>query len=50
MVFTFSLSDVIAVIALIISSVTAWVTLFHRGTIKMTQPAVIFWTGQTSAK
>jgi hypothetical protein len=32
----------ISVIALIISATTAWLTLFRRGTVKMTQPTVIF--------
>lgn len=32
----------ISVLALVISSVTAWLTLFRRGTVKMTQPTVIY--------
>jgi hypothetical protein len=32
----------ISVLALSISGVTAWLTLFRRGTVKMTQPTVIF--------
>src|SRR5580658_10281039 len=32
----------ISVLALGVSSVTAWLTLFRRGTVKMTQPTVIF--------
>src|SRR5436853_6333630 len=32
----------ISVIALVISATTAWLTLFRRGTVKMTQPTVIF--------
>lgn len=32
----------VAVLALAISGTTAWLTLFRRGTIKMTQPTVIF--------
>lgn len=32
----------VAALALAISATTAWLTLFHRGTIKMTQPTVIF--------
>lgn len=32
----------ISVLSLAISSVTAWLTLFRRGTVKMTQPTVIF--------
>jgi hypothetical protein len=35
-------SITISVMALAVSSVTAWLTLFHRGTVKMTQPTVIF--------
>ncbi len=35
-------SDTISVLALALSSVTAWLTLFRRGTVKMTQPTVIF--------
>jgi len=37
-----SLSLVISGLALGVSSLTAWLTLFRRGTIKMTQPTVIF--------
>jgi hypothetical protein len=37
-VFSFCVSCV----ALVISAVTAWLTLFRRGTIKMTQPTVVF--------
>lgn len=32
----------ISVLALAISATTAWLTLFRRGTLKMTQPTVIF--------
>jgi hypothetical protein len=32
----------VSALALAVSSVTAWLTLFHRGTVKMTQPTVIF--------
>src|SRR5713101_4694978 len=32
----------ISVLALCISAVTAWLTLFRRGTVKMTQPTIIF--------
>jgi hypothetical protein len=35
-------SVTISVLALAVSSVTAWLTLFRRGTVKMTQPTVIF--------
>lgn len=37
---TFSI--IISVIALIISGITAWLALLHRGTIKMTQPTMFF--------
>jgi len=33
---------IVAVLSLLISVVTAWLTLFRRGTIKMTRPTVIF--------
>lgn len=36
------LSVVISVLALGVSSLTAWLTLFRRGTIMMTQPTTIF--------
>ncbi len=36
------ISFAIAVLALAISGITAWFTLFHRGTVKMTQPTQIF--------
>ena len=32
----------ISIFALAVSSVTAWLTLFRRGTVRMTQPTVIF--------
>jgi len=32
----------ISAFALCVSSVTAWLTLFRRGTVKMTQPTVIY--------
>ena len=35
-------SITISMLALAVSSVTAWLTLFRRGTVKMTQPTVIF--------
>ena len=46
------LSIAVSSLALGLSSVTAWLTLFRRGTIKMTQPTVIFfgldvpWAGE----
>jgi hypothetical protein len=36
------LSITISAMALSVSSVTAWLTLFRRGTVKMTQPTVIY--------
>lgn len=36
------LSITISALALGVSSVTAWLTLFRRGTVKMTQPTVIY--------
>jgi len=36
------LSISISALALSVSSITAWLTLFRRGTVRMTQPAVIF--------
>src|SRR5438105_4780334 len=35
-------SVTISVLALCMSATTAWLTLFRRGTVKMTQPTVIF--------
>jgi hypothetical protein len=32
----------VSVLALVVSATTAWLTLFHRGTVKMTQPTVIY--------
>src|SRR5579863_3734317 len=36
------ISAAVSTLALAVSSITAWLTLFRRGTIKMTQPTVIF--------
>lgn len=36
------LSIAISVLALAVSGLTAWLTLFRRGTVRMTQPTVIF--------
>src|SRR5216684_1456715 len=33
---------VISVVSLLVSITTAWLTLFRRGTVKMTQPTIIF--------
>jgi len=35
-------SITVSVLALAVSAVTAWLTLFRRGTVKMTQPTVIY--------
>lgn len=35
-------STTISILALSVSAVTAWLTLFRKGTVKMTQPTVIF--------
>jgi hypothetical protein len=35
-------SMTISVLSLAMSSVTAWLTLFRRGTVRMTQPTVIY--------
>jgi len=36
------ISTTISVLALCLSGVTAWLTLFRRGTVRMTQPTVIY--------
>lgn len=36
------ISITVSILALAVSSATAWLTLFRRGTVKMTQPTVIF--------
>jgi hypothetical protein len=36
------LSVTISVLALSVSAVNLWLTLVHRGTVKMTQPTIIF--------
>jgi hypothetical protein len=41
------LSITISALALSVSTVTAWLTLFRRGTVKMTQPTVIFFGPDT---
>lgn len=40
-------SITISVLSLAISSLTAWLTLFRRGTVRMTQPTVIFFGPDT---
>jgi hypothetical protein len=37
----------LSALALVVSATTAWLTLFRRGTIKMTQPTVIFFGPDT---
>ena len=37
-----NISFVISALALVVSMVTAWLTLFRRGTVLMTQPTVIY--------
>ncbi|HEV3510866.1 MAG TPA: hypothetical protein VGS05_04120 [Candidatus Sulfotelmatobacter sp.] len=36
------ISVTISILALSVSAITAWLTLFRRGTIKITQPTVIY--------
>jgi len=36
------ISVAISILALSVSAVTAWLTLFRRGSVKMAQPTVIF--------
>ena len=36
------ISIIISALAFIVSALTAWLSLFHRGTIKMTQPTIFF--------
>ena len=40
-------TTIIAVGSLPVSLTTAWLTLFRRGTVKMTQPTVIFFEPDT---
>src|ERR1035438_3053508 len=40
-------SITISTLALAVSTVTAWLTLFRRGTVKMTQPTVIYFGPDT---
>jgi hypothetical protein len=42
-----TLAVTIAILSLAVSSVTAWLTLFRRGTVRMTQPTVIFFGPDT---
>ncbi|HYL77617.1 MAG TPA: hypothetical protein VEU96_25610 [Bryobacteraceae bacterium] len=41
------ISVTLSVLAVAVSSVTAWLTLFRRGAVKMTQPTVIFFGPDT---
>lgn len=41
------LSITVSALALAVSSITAWLTLFRRGSVKMTQPTVIFFGPDT---
>ena len=45
-------SIVVSAAALVVSVVTAWLTLFRRGTVRMTQPTVIFfgWDVSTAGR
>ena len=36
------ISIIISALAFIVSALTAWLSFFHRGTIKMTQPTIFF--------
>jgi hypothetical protein len=42
-----TLAVTVAILSLAVSSVTAWLTLFRRGTVRMTQPTVIFFGPDT---
>jgi hypothetical protein len=42
------LSTTISILALVISAITAWLTLFRRGSVKMTQPTIIFFGPDSS--
>lgn len=42
-----TLAIAVAILSLAVSSVTAWLTLFRRGTVRMTQPTVIFFGPET---
>lgn len=44
---TDSVSLAVSVLALTVSATTAWLTLFRRGTVRMTQPTVIFFGHDT---
>ena len=42
-----AVTTTISVLALVVSSATAWLTLFRRGTVKVTQPTVIYFGPDT---
>lgn len=44
-----TISIVVSVLALAISVATAWLTLFRRGTVRMTQPTTIYFGADASA-
>lgn len=44
------ISVVISIVSLVVSVTTAWLTLFRRGTVKMTQPTVIYFGPDGSAR
>ena len=37
-----TITTAISILALVVSSATAWLTLFRRGTVKITQPTIIY--------
>jgi hypothetical protein len=45
---TNALSTTISILAFAVSAITAWLTLFRGGTVKMTQPTVIFFGPDSS--
>ena len=44
-----TISIVVSVLALAISVATAWLTLFRRGTVRMTQPTTIYFGADASS-
>lgn len=42
------ITTLIAVVSLVVSITTAWLTLFRRGTVKMTQPTMIYFGSDSS--
>src|SRR2546425_862917 len=47
---TLSFSSIVSVISLVVSSTVAWLTLFRRGTLHMTQPVQIAFTYEDGTK